>query len=91
MTRRARVTAALCWGRREERLWVLGAGILSGHMLTLLPPRRLQEDLDVSTMHLLQPDAGGSLCTQVGWKTRFLLSNPSQAFFFPLGEVYSLK
>lgn len=38
-----------------------------------LPTCRLQQDLDVSTIHLLQPSAGGFLCTQVGWKTDFLL------------------
>ena len=72
VTRRAHVRAARCWGWRQERLWVPEA-VTVPECWGFLPFRRLQKDLDVSTTHLLQPNAGGFLCRQVGCGTTFLL------------------
>lgn len=91
-----------CWGQWVGEppgllLWV-GSGGRHGCRFSVesssltkcwwLPPScRLQKDLDVSTVHLLQPNAGGFLCRQVGWKTlAFCCLN--EAFFFP-NKAYS--
>lgn len=69
VSRWASGTAALGWEWREEWLRVL-SGVIPSDQMPMAPPScRLQKDLDVSTVHLLQPSAGGFLCRQVGWKT----------------------
>ena len=59
-------------GWRQKRLWVPEAVMVS-ECWWFLQFCRLQKELDVSTTHLLQPNAGGFLCRQVGCKTTFLL------------------
>lgn len=74
------VTAALCCARGRRGCRSLVQSSSPTKCWWYLPFCRLQKDLDVSTIHLLQPNAGGFLCRQVGGRLWLLLWNVNQAF-----------